>query len=178
MDHVDKYSLDTYVPGDGSEQIEGVRGIVYTIIFFVFLPIVYYLVSNWFQVFSYLDDRVSNKFVLSQIVALAALVGGTSLYFLREHKRMLYALLEMAFAIVTAGTAIYKLRESNLSVWLALAASTYLVVRSLENMQKANFKLIDKCNVYVGEYVFRLKETLVRDETVKREETDRTQPKA
>jgi hypothetical protein len=169
MDHVDTYALDTYVPGDGNEQIEGVQGIVYAIIFFVLLPLLYFSGSALFQIFSYLDARVSNKFLLAQLVALVSLVGGISLYFLREHKRMLYALLEMAFAIVTAGAAIYKLSDSNLNVWLALAASTYLVVRSLENMQKANFKLIDKCNVYVGEHVFRRTKPLCDGEAVKLE---------
>src|SRR6185503_17895425 len=38
---------------------------------------------------------------------------------------------------------------SDLSIWLALAASTYLVVRSLENLHQANFRLIDSCNDYV-----------------------------
>lgn len=176
MDHVDTYALDTHVAGDGREQIDGVRGIVYAIIFLVLLPVVYYLGSALFQIFSYLDARVSNKFLLAQFVALGSLVGGISLYFLREHQRMVYALLEIAFAIVTAGGAIYNFRQSNLGVWLALAASTYLVVRGLENMQKANFKLIDKCNIYVGEHIFR--GSLCVTDTDKLEEAQRTQSKA
>lgn len=154
--HVDLYtSRYKYSSGEGDEQIEGVMGIVYTVLLFLFVVGVYYLASSFIHIFSYLDARVSNKFLLAQFVALGALLSGLGLYFLREHRRMLYALLEMAFALVTGGAAIYKLKEGDLSVWLALAASTYLVVRSLENMHKAGFTLIDTFNIYVGKHIFR-----------------------
>lgn len=154
IDHVDAYALDTYTSGEGKEQIEGVMGIIYTIVFFLFLVGVYYLVSSLFHLFTYLDAKIPNKFLLAQLVALGALISGVGLYLLREHRRMLYALLEMAVAIVTGGAAVYKVDEGDLSVWLALAASTYLVVRSLENMQKAGFKFTDKFNNYLGRLIF------------------------
>jgi hypothetical protein len=73
---------------------------------------------------------------------------------------MLYGLLELALAVVTGGAAISKVREGDLSVWLALAASMYLVVRSLDNMHQSGFKLIDTCNDYVGTRIFRRQKTL------------------
>jgi hypothetical protein len=36
-EHIDTYSIDTYSIGEGDEQIEGVMGLLYTIVFFAFL---------------------------------------------------------------------------------------------------------------------------------------------
>jgi hypothetical protein len=157
--HIDTYSTDTYSLGEGNEQIEGVMGVLYTIAFFAFLVGLYYLASKMFHIFTYLNESISNRLILAQFVALGTLVCGISLYFLREHRRMLYALLEMAFAIITGGATLSKLKDGDLSVWLALAAATYLVVRSLENMHKAGFTFIDTCNNYLGKHVFSNRRT-------------------
>jgi hypothetical protein len=71
-----------------------------------------------FHIFSYLKTIVPSEFILAQLVALGALIGGICLFFLREHKRMLYALLEIAVAIITGGTAISRLKDGDLYVWV------------------------------------------------------------
>jgi hypothetical protein len=139
--------------GESDEPINDVM-ILYGLVFLAFLVGFYLLAAKLFHIFSILNASISNKFILAQLVALGTLVGGIGLYFLREHRRMLYALLEMAFAIITGGAAISRVAGGDLSVWLALGASVYLVVRSLENMHKAGFPLIAACNNYVGRHIF------------------------
>jgi hypothetical protein len=173
IEHIDTYSIDTPT-GEGEEQIAGLMGIVYTIAFFAFLGILYYLASGLFHIFTFLRAIAPNEFILAQVVALGALIGGICLFFLREHKRMLYALLEMAVAIITGGTAISRLKDGDLYVWLALLGSVYLVVRSLENMQKAGFTFINTCNDYVGQHIFARRTHSVGSSKVIREEENKS----
>ena len=165
-----------YQTHEGEEVFKGVMGIVYAIAFGIFLGVLYILVHVLFHIFTYLSAIVENEFILAQLAALGALIGGVCLFFLREHKRMLYALLEMAVAIITGGTAISRLKDGDLYVWLALMASVYLVVRSLENMQKAGFTFISTCNDYVGQFLIAGRtKSISTSEGVKRK--DETTPK-
>lgn len=149
---IERTHRSTLFTGETDEPIQGAM-ILYGIVFFAFLAGLYLLTPRLFHIFSSFNGHASNT-LLAQLMALGTLLGGISLYFLREHRRMLYALLEMAFAIITGGAAISRLNGGDLSVWLALAASTYLVVRSLDNMHKAGFTFIDTCNNYVGTHIF------------------------
>jgi hypothetical protein len=168
------HSRSRHIPTHADdEQIKGVMGIIYAITFLAFLGVLYYLANGLFHIFSYLSVIVPNEFVFAQLVALGALIGGICLFFLREHKRMLYALLELAVAIITGGTTISRLKDGDLYVWLALTASVYLVVRSLENMQKAGFTFINTCNDYVGQHIFARRTNSVGTPEVIHEEEDK-----
>ena len=162
-----------YPTAADEEPFRGLMGIVYAIGFGIALGVLYGLAHGLFHIFTYLNAIVPNEFVLAQLVALGALIGGVCLFFLREHKRLLYALLEMAVAIITGGTAISRLRDGDLYVWLALMASVYLVVRSLENMQKAGFTFINTCNDYVGQSLFarRTNSVSTSDEVTHKDES-------
>jgi len=128
-------------PGNAREdeqQMEGLKALLYTLVFGAFLIAIYFLTTRLFHVFSILNEEIHDKFQLAQMGALGTLIAGVALFFLREHRRLFYAMLEISFALVTAGVAIGKVRtQGDLSVWIAVAASSYLVVRGMENMQKS-----------------------------------------
>ena len=128
-------------PGDAGENeqhMEGMKALLYTLVFGAFLVGIYFLTTRLFHVFSILNEEFPDKFQLGQLAALGTLIAGVALFFLRERWRLLYAILEISFAVVTAGVAIGKVRtQGDLSVWVAVAASAYLVVRGMENVQKS-----------------------------------------
>lgn len=102
------------------------------------LVFVIWLLAQLPWLFSTLATSVENKMLLGLIGATIASAIGTALYFLRKNRRMLYAITEIAFAIATAWTAANRVTpEGDLSVWLAIGASTSLVVAGLENIQVA-----------------------------------------
>ncbi len=120
------------------EQVQGIKAVALTCLFAIFLPGVYYLATWTFHLFSFLNERIQDKMLLGQLAAGSTLFVGIGLYVLRERRRMIYATLEIAFAVVTAALAVSKVKtQGDLGVWIAIAASAYLVVRGMENLQKS-----------------------------------------
>lgn len=133
----DRYT--TY--GHRSESDDALGGIValgYIILFVAFIAVLAYLANTLPHLFTTLDRNVENKYLLALIGGLGSLLVGVSLYYFRERKRMQYALLEIAFGLVTGGVAILRVNtQGDLGVWVALSAAAYLVVRGMDNLQKA-----------------------------------------
>lgn len=120
------------------EDLSGIEALVRTVLLFVFIGIIFYATIVLPQLFTILDKNIPNKITLALIGAIGSLIVGLGLYYFREQKRMYYALLEIAFGIVTGGIGILRVStQGDLSVWLALSASAYLIVRGLDNLQKA-----------------------------------------
>jgi hypothetical protein len=93
-------------------------------------------------IFSFLDDHIQNKYLLGAIGSFVTLLIGFSLYRLRERKLRIYALVEIAVALVTGWISITRIKvQGDLAIWVALAASAYITVRGLDNYQKAKEKL-------------------------------------
>ena len=117
---------------------EGIEAIGRIALFVAFLAIVFYLTRTLPRLFTILDRNISNKFILASIGAIGSFMVGLGLYYFRERKRMYYSLLEIALGIVTGAIGILRVNtQGNLSVWLALSASAYLVVRGLDNLHTA-----------------------------------------
>jgi hypothetical protein len=120
------------------EDMEGVKALLIVVGMVAFGLALWYVTSKLSRIFTYLDHRFPDRVTLGIYVSLATLIAGALLFALREIKRRLYACIELMFALVTAGVAIGKLKtQGELAVWLALAASAYLVVRGLENLQRS-----------------------------------------
>jgi 2-polyprenyl-3-methyl-5-hydroxy-6-metoxy-1,4-benzoquinol methylase len=98
--------------------------------------------------FSLLKGQVKNDALLAAICSGFTLLFGTGLFYLRKSKRKLYSILEIVFAMATIWVATIKLEvQGDLSVWLAIGASAYLMVRGLDNWyialeEDANKRLI------------------------------------
>lgn len=143
--HTFSIAASSYV--EEEYQTKGLTALLYTTVFVALMVGLVYSVPRLFHLFTILDEQIPDKFMLAQIGSLGTLFGGVCLFFLRERKRMLYATLEMAFAIVMGGTAISRVKyEGDLGVWLAVAASAYLIVRGMENIQKAGFSIAGSWN--------------------------------
>jgi hypothetical protein len=135
--------MDRYVGNSGGREFDdaGVLAVMSILFLAAFIFIIVFLLRTLPHLFSILDKNIQAKWVLGLIGATATTTVGVSLYCLRSRKRMLYALLEIAFAIVTGWTAIFRLTsQGDLGVWLALAAAAYLIVRGLDNWQQAKDK--------------------------------------
>jgi fluoride ion exporter CrcB/FEX len=132
--------IDRYVGNSVSRDSddEGTLAVIYILVFAAFIFIIIFLFRTLPHLFSILDKNIQEKWVLGFIGAISTTTVGVSLYYLRSRKRMLYALLELAFAIVTGWTAIFRLAsQGDLGVWLALGAASYLIVRGLDNWHQA-----------------------------------------
>ena len=132
----DRFSGGTRVDIDADDPLEGAiatGGCFLAVIAPIVLGLLMYILP---RLFTTLNENIGNKSLLGAIVAASALVLGISLYLLRKHRRGVYALLEISFAIITAWTAIGKLStQGDLSVWLAFGGAAYLIVRGLDNLQ-------------------------------------------
>lgn len=135
------------------QHMKGILGIFYLIFFIALVAGGYYVITNLFHLPKLLNQHIDKR-VLSMIGAVGVFVAGTILYFFRQHKRLLYAVVEIAFAIVTGGIAMRNAgTQEDLSVWIALVAAAYLVVRGMDNLQQGGFHPIDICNRFLSEHV-------------------------
>lgn len=101
-------------------------GLVY--VTFVYLPFI----------FSFLDRRLQNRYLLGAIGSLVALGIGFGFYRLRQRHRRIYALIEIAVAVVTAWASVNRISaQGDLATWVGLAASAYISVRGFDNYQLA-----------------------------------------
>ena len=138
------------------EIAESITALALTCLFAVLLLGVYNLAAWLFHLFSYLNDKIPDKVLLGQLTAMGTLFGGIALFVLRERRRAIYATLEIAFAVVTSGIAASKVRtQGDLSVWIAIAASCYLVVRGVENLQKSGITVSESWNRFLASLIVR-----------------------
>jgi hypothetical protein len=117
---------------------ESFKAMGYIVLLIAFGFLIYYLAKTLPQLFTTLNKNIESKWVLGLIGASGASVVGLSLFYLRENKRLIYALLELGFAFATGWIAVGRVNtQDDLSVWTALGAAAYLVVRGMDNLTKA-----------------------------------------
>jgi threonine/homoserine/homoserine lactone efflux protein len=69
---------------------------------------------------------------------LTILIFGIALYRLREKRRMYYAVFEISFALVSTWISINNIEDRpNMTTWIALAGAVYLIIRGIDNYNKA-----------------------------------------
>lgn len=84
-----------------------------------------------------------------------AVVAG-ALYVFREAKRMYYGLLELAFGLASTAHACQTASTKPFEVFLAMAASVYLIVRGLENYFKGRVEVTERTPSGISGNIFKL----------------------
>ena len=138
----------------GDANVHGMRGIVLAALFAGVAYVGYHLATTAFHLFSLLGRTIHDNWILGEIGAVATVAVGTVLYLVREIKRFWYALAELVFAALTGGFAISRVgsqvgSQGDLGAWVALGASSYLVVRGLDNLKQSGVDVAARCRPFI-----------------------------
>jgi len=77
---------------------------------------------------------VAERFWLNVVGIIVIFLFGFSLYWFKRKAKLVYGIVEVAFALVAGWQGVTKTSESGISEAVALIASVYFVVRGMDNI--------------------------------------------